>query len=118
MGTNVESVGVGVWKGEARSSRDGLSDETRKPCGYLQYPIQWNHECKGFWGRSKKFILVFIFLKKFFSLKDSTKQKIKESGDEASCRLQSLKMFTIITCRNSACSILETYSWVIVNTYL
>lgn len=70
MGTNVESVGVGVWKGEARSSRDGLSDETRESHVDIckKYPIQWNHECKCFGAEVKSSSWFLYFLKKIFFL--------------------------------------------------
>ena len=53
MGPNIEGVGVG--KGDARSSRDGLSDETRESHVGIckKYPTQWKHECKGFGAEVK-----------------------------------------------------------------
>ena len=78
MGTNIESVGVG--KGDARSSRDGLSDETRESHVGIckKYPIQWKRECKGFGAEVKSSSWFLYFFKVlFFSLKAQTKKSKK-----------------------------------------
>lgn len=96
MGTNIEGVGVG--KGDARSSRDGLSDETRESHVGIckKYPTQWKHECKGFGAEVKSLSWFLHFFKVlFFFFKGSNKKIKEESVTEASCRLQSLKIFTI-----------------------